>query len=370
MAVRDVLGQAPAGLTAAARSRRGLSAAPPTARRHRGRSNTPSRWNDPVTAATPHCHRSGASPCGTAMRPRRPKTIDHRNIDFDVVGTLLSFYVRSVNRLVSQDLDEQTAELGLSGGTGKISTILLVGANPGIRPSVIAYFIRKDRSAMGKLLEQMERGGFDRAAGVAASSVEPGNSTSRRRVRRSRNGPGTWSGGRTGTSSRPLDDGGAGPGARAPAQGLRDLPRHERRNPRTDRVAVPGSPADERRGVPAGSPWSPAPAAASAPPSRPSLAAGGWTPQPRGAVTGRDGPATGRRRRPSSSVTTPATGESQKAWVAATVARFGRIDAVVANAGILIPKSVDRGRGRRRSTTSTTSTSWRRCASCAPPGPG
>ena len=32
--------------------------------------------------------------------------------------------------------------------------------------------------------------------------------------------------------------------------------------------------------------------------------------------------------------------ESQKAWVEATVARFGRIDAVVANAGIMIPKSV------------------------------
>ncbi len=32
--------------------------------------------------------------------------------------------------------------------------------------------------------------------------------------------------------------------------------------------------------------------------------------------------------------------ESQKAWVEATVARFGRIDAVVANAGMLIPKSV------------------------------
>ncbi|MCW6508256.1 SDR family NAD(P)-dependent oxidoreductase [Lichenifustis flavocetrariae] len=31
---------------------------------------------------------------------------------------------------------------------------------------------------------------------------------------------------------------------------------------------------------------------------------------------------------------------SQTAWVEATVARFGRIDAVVANAGILIPKSV------------------------------
>ncbi len=32
--------------------------------------------------------------------------------------------------------------------------------------------------------------------------------------------------------------------------------------------------------------------------------------------------------------------QSQKAWVAATVTRFGRIDAVVANAGIMIPKSV------------------------------
>ena len=89
-----------------------------------------------------------------------PKTIQYRHIDFDLFGTLLSFYVRSVNLLVSQDLDRQTLELGLSGGTGKISTILLVGANPGLRPSVLAHFIRKDRSAMGKLLDQMERAGF------------------------------------------------------------------------------------------------------------------------------------------------------------------------------------------------------------------
>lgn len=89
-----------------------------------------------------------------------PKTIDYQNIDFDIFGTLLSFYVRSVNLLVSQDLDRQTTELGLSGGTGKIATVLLVGANPGIRPSVLAHFIRKDRSAMGKLLDQMGRGGL------------------------------------------------------------------------------------------------------------------------------------------------------------------------------------------------------------------
>lgn len=89
-----------------------------------------------------------------------PKTIAYQHIDFDIFSTLLSFYVRSVNLLVSQDLDGQTAALGLAGGTGKIATILLVGANPGIRPSVLAHFIRKDRSAMGKLLEQMERNGL------------------------------------------------------------------------------------------------------------------------------------------------------------------------------------------------------------------
>lgn len=89
-----------------------------------------------------------------------PKTIDYQHIDFDIFSTLLSFYVRSVNLLVSQDLDQQTAELGLSGGTGKIATILLVGANPGIRPSVLAHFVRKDRSAMGKLLDQMELAGL------------------------------------------------------------------------------------------------------------------------------------------------------------------------------------------------------------------
>ena len=100
----------------------------------------------------------------SAIRERNvaqaPKTIDYQHIDFDIFGTLLSFYVRSVNILVSHDLDVQTAELGLAGGTGKISTILLVGANPGIRPSVLAHFIRKDRSTMGKLLEQMEHAGL------------------------------------------------------------------------------------------------------------------------------------------------------------------------------------------------------------------
>jgi len=96
----------------------------------------------------------------TPGNPQAPKTIDYSKVDFDIFGDLLSFYVRTVNILVSRDLDEQTEELAMAGGTGKISTLLLVGANPGLRPSVLAHFILKDRSAMGKLLEQMERAGL------------------------------------------------------------------------------------------------------------------------------------------------------------------------------------------------------------------
>ena len=61
---------------------------------------------------------------------KTPKTIAYQHIDFDVLDTLVSFYVRTVNGLVSQDLDAHTESLNLAGGTGKISTILMVDSNP------------------------------------------------------------------------------------------------------------------------------------------------------------------------------------------------------------------------------------------------
>ena len=45
--------------------------------------------------------------------------------------------------------------LDVARGTGKITTLLLVDSHPGIRPSVIAQIIMKDRSAMGRLIDQM-----------------------------------------------------------------------------------------------------------------------------------------------------------------------------------------------------------------------
>jgi DNA-binding MarR family transcriptional regulator len=102
----------------------------------------------------------GRATANDRRKTQTPKTARHLNIDFDVFGELLSFFVRSVNLIVSRDLDEKMEGLALAGGTGKISTILLVGANPGIRPSVLAHFIQKDRSAMAKLIERMERAGL------------------------------------------------------------------------------------------------------------------------------------------------------------------------------------------------------------------
>lgn len=40
-------------------------------------------------------------------------------------------------------------------GTGKITTLLLVDDYPGIRPSVIAHLTMRDRSAMGRIIDQM-----------------------------------------------------------------------------------------------------------------------------------------------------------------------------------------------------------------------
>ncbi|UXN57099.1 MarR family winged helix-turn-helix transcriptional regulator [Phyllobacterium zundukense] len=83
----------------------------------------------------------------------KPTTIEH--VDLDVLEDTLSFYIRTMNIAVSRDLDARLDGYEVARGTGKITTLLLVDSHPGIRPSVIAQIIMKDRSAMGRLIEQM-----------------------------------------------------------------------------------------------------------------------------------------------------------------------------------------------------------------------
>ncbi|GES49509.1 MarR family transcriptional regulator [Rhizobium sp. NBRC 114257] len=90
------------------------------------------------------------------MPPTKALPISVKDIDIDVLEDTLSFYIRSINLAVSRDLDEKLEGLDVARGTGKITTLFLVDDNPGIRPSTIAQIILKDRSATGRLIEQME----------------------------------------------------------------------------------------------------------------------------------------------------------------------------------------------------------------------
>jgi DNA-binding MarR family transcriptional regulator len=90
----------------------------------------------------------------------KPKSGDLASIDFDILRHLPSFFVRSVGVALNRDYDQKISEVALARGTGKVSVLLMVGANPGIRPSVLAHYILKDRSAMGRLLDQMQRAGL------------------------------------------------------------------------------------------------------------------------------------------------------------------------------------------------------------------
>lgn len=92
-----------------------------------------------------------------------PRTTDPLAVNFDIFADLLSFYARAVVFRLNQDLDLDMAGLPVAKGTGKIATLLLIGANPGIRPSVVAYYTLRDRSALARLLDQLRHEGLIRS---------------------------------------------------------------------------------------------------------------------------------------------------------------------------------------------------------------
>lgn len=89
-----------------------------------------------------------------------PRTIGYADISLDILGDLLSFHARSMSIALNRDYDQAIGKVELAHGTGKVSVLLMVHANPGIRPSVIAHFIQRDRSSMARLLEQMKNHGL------------------------------------------------------------------------------------------------------------------------------------------------------------------------------------------------------------------
>jgi len=89
-----------------------------------------------------------------------PKTADVSGVELDILEDLLSFYMRSIGVMLNRDYDHVLSEVSLAHGTGKVSTLLMVGSNPGIRPSVLAHHVLRDRAAMTRLLQQMKKAGL------------------------------------------------------------------------------------------------------------------------------------------------------------------------------------------------------------------
>ena len=89
-----------------------------------------------------------------------PKTADVSAVELDILEDLLSFYMRCIGVVLNRDLDHALADVSMAHGTGKVSTLLMVASNPGIRPSVLAHYVLRDRSAMTRLLQQMKKAGL------------------------------------------------------------------------------------------------------------------------------------------------------------------------------------------------------------------
>ncbi|MBO0905013.1 MarR family winged helix-turn-helix transcriptional regulator [Jiella sonneratiae] len=95
------------------------------------------------------------------------------DVDLGVLDDTLSFFIRSLNLAVTRDLEARLEGLEVAHGTGRITALFLIGRHPGIRPSMIAAAAMKDRSAMARVLGDMEKQGLiRREADVADGRVQ------------------------------------------------------------------------------------------------------------------------------------------------------------------------------------------------------
>lgn len=92
---------------------------------------------------------------------KRPKAPDGTEqdifdtMDLDVLPDALSFPIRSLNLWVSRFLEKELAGSPLAGGTGRITTLIMVFKQPGITAAEIAPFAGKDAPAMTRLVNRL-----------------------------------------------------------------------------------------------------------------------------------------------------------------------------------------------------------------------
>lgn len=80
-------------------------------------------------------------------------------LHIDVLEGAFSWYIRSLDAVVSRDLDRRMGHLDVAKGKGKITTLLLVDDYPGVRPSQIAEVLMRDRPATGRIIDLLVKAG-------------------------------------------------------------------------------------------------------------------------------------------------------------------------------------------------------------------
>ncbi len=81
-------------------------------------------------------------------------------VDLSVLTDLLSFHVRMLSLEVNRAYDRAFVETPLAGGTGKLTTLMLIATNPGISQGQIGTVLSKDRPAMVRIIDHLEREGL------------------------------------------------------------------------------------------------------------------------------------------------------------------------------------------------------------------
>ena len=71
--------------------------------------------------------------------------IEIGGLRIDILEGAFSWYIRSLDSVVSRDLDRRMAELEVAKGKGKITTLFLVDDYPGVRPSQVADVLMRPR---------------------------------------------------------------------------------------------------------------------------------------------------------------------------------------------------------------------------------
>lgn len=85
-------------------------------------------------------------------------------VDVSALSQLLSFHLRMLVLEVNRAYDRAFDGTAVAGGTGKLTTMMLVAANPGISQGRVGAVMSKDRPAMVRIVDHLEHAGLLRRA--------------------------------------------------------------------------------------------------------------------------------------------------------------------------------------------------------------